>query len=218
MSIKGIIFDLDGVVTQTATIHLQAWKIILDEFLFLIGEKTVFYESDYFLYLDGIPRDEGLLNFLNAQNISDKTRYAFNITRIEIVEKLGTSKNQLFGKLFLKETDIYFPDTLTFIRFISECGYKIALISSSKNCIPVLKQAKIDHLFPVYVDGIMAEQLHIPGKPEPDIFLEAANRLNCYRKSVWLLKMLWQGSLRLKVEIFLVLLRWTEKINNRLSF
>lgn len=171
--IKGIIFDMDGVVTQTATLHFDAWKAILDEFLLTRNpeENKLFTEEDYFYYLDGMPRAEGLSNFLTARQIIPHSNQE------KWIKQLTNKKNKYLQKLLKNQSVDYFPDTLQFIEFLLLHRYQIALISSSKNCIPILKSAKIDRLFPIYVDGIISEQLNIPGKPEPDIFLEAAKRL-----------------------------------------
>ena len=172
-NIKGIIFDMDGVVTQTATLHFEAWKTTLDEFLLELNptENKLFTEEDYFYYLDGMPRNEGLSNFLTSRKITSYNHQA------KWIRQLSDKKNKYFQKLLKKQPVDYFSDTLQFIEFLLLHKYQIALISSSKNCVPILQSANIEHLFPVYVDGIISEQLNIAGKPEPDIFLEAAKRL-----------------------------------------
>ncbi|MFJ1269125.1 trehalose-phosphatase [Legionella lytica] len=172
-NIKGIIFDMDGVVTQTATLHFEAWKNTLDAFLLELNptEDELFTENDYFYYLDGMPRNEGLSNFLTSRKITSDAHQE------KWISHLADKKNDYFQTLLKKHPVNYFPDTLQFIEFLLLNQYQIALISSSKNCIPILKSAQIEHLFPIYVDGIISERLNIAGKPEPDIFLEAAKRL-----------------------------------------
>ncbi len=160
---------MDGVVTQTATLHFDAWKIILDEYVTNLDKKNrLFSEDEYWSYLDGMPRKEGLSNFLKERKIGYHQ---------DILEQLCDKKNELLHRMLFNQSVKYFSDTIQFIEFLLAHNYQIALISSSKNCIPILESAQIKHLFPIYVDGIISEELNLRGKPEPDIFLEAAKRL-----------------------------------------
>ena len=178
MSIKGIIFDMDGVVTQTATVHFKAWKTAIMAFLEKLNENDiVFTEQDYFHYLDGMPRQEGLAHYLHSKSQlfpKIKTLYQ-NLERC--IEVIGTEKNTLFCELIATESVRPFPDTLEFIDFLLTNNYQIALITSSKNCAAILGSAGIEHIFPIIVDGLTTESLNIPGKPNPGIFLEAAKRM-----------------------------------------
>ncbi|STY29637.1 beta-phosphoglucomutase [Legionella wadsworthii] len=179
MAIKGIIFDMDGVVTQTAVTHYNAWKVILDQLLFQIDSSYLpFTEEEYFNYLDGMPRIDGISNFINSRQITFKDIQNLYSSMDECIEDICHKKNLCLLSNLASQKVKCFPDTLEFIEYLLINNYAIAIISSSKNCFEVLKSATIENLFPVRVDGKIAQELGIPGKPNPAIFLEAANRLN----------------------------------------
>ena len=180
MRIKGIIFDMDGVVTKTASIHFRAWKMVIDELLVRINpEKNFpFTEKEYFYYLDGIPRIDGLRNFLISREISFEDIPGSYPTMDEYIKAICNIKNDVFLEILTKEPVECYQDTLEFINLLLENNYAIAIISSSKNCAHVLKSAQVEHLFPVCIDGVISEEFNLPGKPHPAIFIEAAKRLN----------------------------------------
>ncbi|KAA9339057.1 beta-phosphoglucomutase family hydrolase [Adhaeribacter soli] len=179
---RALIFDMDGVVTQTATLHAQAWKKLFDDFLQNRREKTgkstapFRIETDYPQYIDGIPRLDGIRNFLKTRGISLPEGSPEDSPETETVWGLGNRKNQYFQELIKQKVEV-FSDTLTWIKQKRAAGYQIAIISASKNCQTILQAAGIEDLFRVRVDGIVAEELHLPGKPAPDVFLEAARQL-----------------------------------------
>lgn len=179
MKIKGIIFDMDGVITQTATLHFKAWKITIENFFTQIfDEKKLFTENDYFHYLDGMTRKEGVANYFLNIGLSEDMLKGIYKNLEECIEDLCKKKNTLLLQILSEETVECFPDSLKFIEFLLLQDYKIGLISSSKNCLPILKKTQIDNIFSVYVDGLFCEQMNLPGKPHPAIFLEAAKRLD----------------------------------------
>lgn len=186
MTIKGIIFDMDGVVTQTAIIHYKAWKAIIDELLAKIYSCfSPFTEEDYFYYLDGMSRIDGMTNFLKARQISTKELAHLYNSIEECITDICERKNAYLLSIIATEKIECYPDTIEFIEYLILNNYSIAIISSSKNCEEILKSASVDNLFPVRVDGKIAESIGIPGKPHPAIFLEAAKKLNLLdRKSV----------------------------------
>ncbi|WP_347251382.1 trehalose-phosphatase [Legionella sp.] len=179
MKIKGIIFDMDGVVTQTTDLHFKSWKIILDHFLRQINETNInFSHRDYLFYFDGVSRENGVKNFFNAYKIDEyKIRNYYN-NLADCINSICMKKNNLLLSIIAEDKVQVFPDCIEFIKYISDLNYKSAIISSSKNCRKVLERAGIMDLFPVCVDGKTAEEKNIPGKPNPAIFLEAANQLN----------------------------------------
>lgn len=172
---KGAVFDMDGVITQTAKTHAKAWKSMFDGFLkdregdsftsFDIGE-------DYRQYIDGKPRLDGVRSFLESRGISleeGNPRHPYGHT----VSGLGEQKNSLFLELLKTEGVEAYPDTVQLVKKWKKT-MKIAVVTASKNCKHILESAGILDLFDVRVDGLYAAEKNLPGKPAPDIFLEAA--------------------------------------------
>lgn len=178
MKIKGIIFDMDGVVTQTADLHCKAWKVVFNQFFRQIKEKDYYFTlKDYLYYFDGIPRIDGVINFLNACKIDgNKITNKYGSLK-KAVEEICKIKNNLFLSMIDENKVKVFPDALEFIKYLLALNYKVAIISSSKNCQIILDKAGIIHLFSICIDGESAERKNIPGKPHPGIFLEAAKQL-----------------------------------------
>ena len=165
---EAVIFDLDGVVTQSARIHAQAWKEMFDRFLSERGEPPFDIERDYYTYVDGKPRFDGIRSFLESRGIEVDE---------EKIRQMGEWKNTLFLKRLNEDgVDIY-QTTIKLIQDLKKNGVKSAIISSSKNCGPILKSAGIETLFDVQVDGIKSQKMQLEGKPAPDIFLQAAEEL-----------------------------------------
>jgi len=181
--IKAAILDLDGVITQTASIHANAWKKLFDQYNQQRKEagKSSYPEfsidNDYKKYLDGKPRYEGVRSFLESQAIKIPYGKKDDDPQQETICGLGNRKNKFFQEALEEEGVSPFPDTVEKIKEWKAKGLKVAVISSSKNCKPVLKQAGIIDLFDAIVDGIESERRNIEGKPAPDIFLEAAREL-----------------------------------------
>ena len=168
MNIKGIIFDMDGVVTQTALLHCKAWKVAIDQLLEQISSiHTPFTQWDYYHYLDGISRQEGLKNFLSARKIDTENLKPYYHTLDECIDKVCEHKNNLILSIIAEDKVKPFEDTLEFIRFLSNLNYRIGIISSSKNCQTILQSAQIEGLFSVRVDGTYAQENGLPPKPHP---------------------------------------------------
>ena len=180
--IRALIFDMDGVVTQTATLHAQAWKKLFDDFLQNRSEKAAKsavpfrIDTDYPKYIDGIPRLDGIRNFLKSRGISLPEGGPEDSPETETIWGLGNRKNRYFQELIKQKVEV-FPDAIAWIKLKRAAGYRVAIISASKNCQAILRAAGIEDLFQVRVDGVVAEELHLPGKPAPDVFLEAARQL-----------------------------------------
>lgn len=180
---NAVIFDLDGVVTDTASVHAEAWKKMFDDFLSRYSARhgrsfqPFDIESDYLLYVDGKPRLDGLKSFFESRDIEIPEGEPTDSEEDETIHGLGKLKN----KYFLNNIKIHGPDvytsTVQFIRHIKKSGLKTAIISSSKNCAMILDVANLSDLFDVRVDGVISEILGIQGKPAPDIFLQAAKQL-----------------------------------------
>ncbi len=178
-----VIFDLDGVVTKTAQVHAKAWKKMFDEFLSAWSDRhgTPFQpfdiDHDYRTYVDGKPRVDGVRSFLESRGITLSEGRGDDPPERETINGLGNRKNRAFlATLKEKGVEVY-ASTVELLHRLRERGFKTAIISSSKNCVPVLEKAGILKLFDAKVDGLDSSRLGIPGKPAPDIFLEAARQL-----------------------------------------
>ena len=179
-----VLFDLDGVVTQTEKLHTVAWKTLFDEFLDSKARKdgTPFEpfdaEKDYLQYVDGKQRYDGVSSFLAARGISIPYGDPADGIDQETVCGLGNKKNAAFLECLAEKGIEVFDSTVRLINALRQKGVKIAIVSSSKNCKIVLEQADLSHLFDTRVDGVESATYKLPGKPAPDTYLEAAKRLD----------------------------------------
>jgi len=181
------IFDLDGVVTQTAAVHAAAWEKLFNDYLRARSEeegkpmeenyRPFDTGEDYRRYVDGKPRYEGVKSFLESRGIQLSYGDPGDAPGTETYTGLGNRKNQLFRKIIEEEGVTVFSSTVELIQQLREEGVQTAVVSSSKNCAHILETAKLSHLFDVRVDGIVSAELGLEGKPAPDIFLKAAEML-----------------------------------------
>ena len=169
--ITALLFDLDGVLTQTAKIHAAAWKQMFDEFLReREGESFRPFDAqeDYNEYVDGRPRYDGVRSFLRSRGMPYDDA---------LVRRLGDRKNEIvLGLIRTQGVEVY-EGSLRYLRAAREAGLRRAVVSSSHNCHDVLVAAGIEDLLEVRIDGVVAEERHLRGKPAPDTFLEAARVL-----------------------------------------
>ena len=180
-----VLFDLDGVLTTTRTVHAAAWKRAFDEFLSRWdaehGTTTPFFDTgpDYASYVDGMPRQEGVRAFLASRGIRLPAEGTPDSPADEeSIWGLGNRK-QLLVEDELERTGVEaFPGSVAWVRELREAGIRTAVVSSSRNCAAVLQLAGISNLFDARVDGQTALELGLPGKPAPDAFLEGARRLD----------------------------------------
>ncbi|PKD20517.1 hypothetical protein APR40_09200 [Salegentibacter salarius] len=172
---------MDGVLTKTATLHAQAWKKMFDKFL---KEKQgdnfqpLDIEEYYNEYIDGKPRRDGIRSFLNSRNIDLPEGEPDDSAHQDTVEGLAKRKNKLFHQIIEKEGIEVYQDSLKMLKKWKSQNLKLAVISSSKNCKLIIDKAGLTSYFSVRVDGITSEEENLKGKPEPDIFLKAAEKLN----------------------------------------
>ncbi|MGM0505478.1 MAG: trehalose-phosphatase [Bacteroidota bacterium] len=177
IGLKAVILDMDGVITQTAKVHKKAWKKMFDAFLEGESENPEpFSDKDYIKYVDGKPRYKGVQSFLQSRNIDLPYGNPDDSEEKRSVCGLGNRKNRIFLQLIENGVDVY-DDTVRSIKQWLDAGIKTAVISSSKNCKQILETANILNLFDVRIDGVVSNERKLEGKPEPDIFLEAANDL-----------------------------------------
>ena len=177
-----VIFDLDGVLTDTARVHAAAWKEVFDDFLQRRAERqgTGFQPfdigSDYLAYVDGRPRYDGIRTFLASRGIKLPEGSEQEPESAETVRGLGRRKTRLFRQALGQGIDPA-PGAQDLLAKLRQSRVGIAVGSSSKNCAAILRAAELDHLIDVRVDGVDLERLGLPGKPDPALFLEAARRL-----------------------------------------
>jgi beta-phosphoglucomutase family hydrolase len=178
-----VLFDLDGVITNTATLHATCWKQMFDEYLRRGAEQSgeafrpFDLAADYRLYVDGKPRFDGVRDFLRSRDIQLSEGSPDDPANLETVCGLGNRKNELINDLIERIGVEPYDGTVRFIRQLRRDGFKIAVVTSSQNCAHVLKAAKLDHFFEVRVDGNTIEAEGLAGKPAPDTFLMAARLL-----------------------------------------
>jgi len=178
-----VVFDMDGVVTQTATVHAAAWKALFDAFLeeraLLTDEpfRPFDIEADYLPYVDGKARYDGVRDFLASRSIVLPWGSPSDPPDSETVCGLGNRKNDYFLRAVAEHSVQPFPTTVALIARLHDAGVGTAVISASKNTTAILNAASVAGLFAAQVDGTVAERLGLPGKPDPAVFVEAARRL-----------------------------------------
>jgi beta-phosphoglucomutase family hydrolase len=178
-----VLLDLDGVITDTASIHAACWKQMFDEYLqnraMQRGEAFRPFDIalDYGVYVDGKPRFDGVRDFLTSRGIRLPEGSPDDPPEAETVDGLGNRKNDLVNNIIEDKGVEPYEGSVTFIRQLRHQGFKIAVVTSSQNCTAVLKAAKLDHFFDLQVDGNVIHAEHLAGKPAPDTYLRAAKLL-----------------------------------------
>jgi alpha,alpha-trehalase len=178
--LQAVIFDTDGVITQTAAVHFTAWKAVFDEFLGAHATGTAaapFSDLDYRLHVDGVGRYDGVDAFLRSRGFELPRGEPDDAPGDATVCAVGNEKNASFAAAIDQHGVRPYTTTRRFIEALHAHGIRTAVISASKNCELVLRAAGMLDLFEVRVDGNDAAEIGFPGKPAPDVFLEAARRL-----------------------------------------
>ena len=182
-AIQAVIFDMDGVITDTASAHAQAWKRLFDDDLReraqRTGEPFVPFDADedYRRYVDGKPRFDGVRSFLASRGIELPNGDPNDPPDRETVCGLGNRKNEMFLDHLRRHGVEPYPSTVALVRELQARGKGTAAISASRNMSEVLNAAGVGDLFPVTVDGTVLVELGLPGKPDPAVFVEAARRV-----------------------------------------
>lgn len=181
-TIDAFLFDLDGVVTRTARVHARAWKRLFDEFLASLEgdpERLAPFRlpADYLAYVDGKPRYEGVRSFLQSRAIDLPWGDPQDSPDARTVCGLGNRKDRYFNEVLAEQGVEVFPTTIALIGALRTRGVRTACVSSSKNCRSILARAGIIELFDRIFDGRDLEREGLAGKPHPDAFLRAAERL-----------------------------------------
>lgn len=174
---SAILFDLDGVLTPTATVHEQAWQELFEGYLASQPQVAGYGQSDYFDHIDGKPRFDGVRDFLASRGIvlpeGPMDDDPANVT----VQGLGNRKNRIFNDIVSAGVEP-FDGSVRFLQAVLKRGLKVAVVSSSRNAPAVLEAAGLSSHFPVVVDGVVAAREGLPGKPSPATYDYAARLLN----------------------------------------
>ncbi len=183
-ALEAWLFDLDGVLTDTARVHAQAWQVTFDQFLSERAGGEAFDPfdpfdpfGDYERYVDGKPRSDGVRDFLASRDITLAEGRRSDRPEVRTVRGIGNQKNDRLLRLLARQGPTVFPGSVEFVRAVRHGGEKTAVVSASENCTAVLAAAKIEGLFDVVVDGLVASSKHLAGKPAPDTYLYAARQL-----------------------------------------
>jgi beta-phosphoglucomutase family hydrolase len=181
--IEALLFDLDGVLTETAKVHSKAWKQMFDAYLRERAEREggEFVEfdagADYNDCVDGKPRYDGVRSFLASRGIELPEGTPGDPPEAETVCGLGNRKNELVLELIHRDGVEAYPGSVRLLEAAREAGLRRAVVSSSANCREVLRAAGIEALFEERIDGVVAAREGLAGKPAPDTYLAAAKAL-----------------------------------------
>jgi beta-phosphoglucomutase family hydrolase len=181
--VTACLFDLDGVLTQTAKVHAAAWKQMFDDYLRrrAADKGAEFVEFDpvreYDEYVDGKPRYEGVRSFLGSRGIELPQGSPDDPPDAETIDGLGNRKNEIVLKMIHEQGVEPYEGSVRYVQAAREAGLRRAVVSSSTNCRDVLAAAGIEDLFEEIVDGVVAEREHLKGKPAPDTFLAGSRAL-----------------------------------------
>ncbi len=171
------LFDLDGVLTPTAEVHMRAWQRLFIDFLASRGIAEPYQQSDYFDYIDGKPRYDGVRSFLTSRGVTMADGDPADGPGVQTVCGLGNRKNAFFAAVLADEGVKAYPGSVALLDHLAGRGTRVAVVSSSRNAPAVLKAAGLDDRFTVVVDGEVAEGLGLAGKPSPETFAYAAEQL-----------------------------------------
>lgn len=172
---RALLFDLDGVLTPTAEVHMRAWSRLFTPYLDAHGVAP-YTEQDYFDHIDGKPRYDGVRSLLASRGIDLPEGTPADDPSIDTVCGLGNRKNAEFTAELDEHGVEPYPGSHRFLVAAIDAGYSVAVVSSSANAVSVLRTAGILERFPVIVDGLVARQDALEGKPAPDTYLDAASR------------------------------------------
>jgi beta-phosphoglucomutase family hydrolase len=181
--ISACLFDLDGVLTQTAKVHIEAWREVFDDFLLEHSKRTgepfrpFALPEDYARYVDGKLRQDGVRSFLQSRSLTLPEGGPNDPPSAGTVHGLGNRKNDLFLQILARDGVEVYEGSVRFVEAVRAAGMRRAVVSASKNCREVLVAAGIEHLFEARVDGRTAAAQDLKGKPAPDMFLVAAREL-----------------------------------------
>jgi beta-phosphoglucomutase family hydrolase len=175
-----VLFDLDGVVTPTAEVHMRAWSDMFNAFLESYtgaGDTSAYTDSDYFAHVDGKPRYDGVRDFLSSRGIQLPEGTPEDPPSADTVGGLGNRKNDAFNAVLERDGVEAYPGSVLLLDHLRDLGIPLAVVSSSANAPAVLEAAGVADRFRTVVSGAVATRLGLAGKPAPDTFLHAAEEL-----------------------------------------
>ncbi|MFJ6652757.1 HAD family hydrolase [Microbacterium sp. NPDC091313] len=172
-----VLFDLDGVLTPTAEVHMHAWRTMFEQLFAQWDIQPPYSDEDYFAYLDGKKRYDGVASLLRSRDVEVPWGDPSDPSAADTVCGIGNRKNDVFAAVLRAEGIAPYPGSLRLVEKLQAAGVPIAVVSSSKNAEEVLQAAGIRDRFPVVMDGVIAERDHLQSKPAPDVFVEAARML-----------------------------------------
>ncbi len=181
--VRACLFDLDGVLTDTASVHTKAWKVMFDAYLSdrakRTGEKFVPFDAaaDYRTYVDGKKREDGVRSFLRSRGIDLPDGSPDDPDSAETIYGLGNRKNEMFQKILHDDGVEVFDGSRRYLEAVSDAGLGVAVVSSSANTRDVLEITGLDRFVQQRVDGITLREENIAGKPAPDSYLRGAQLL-----------------------------------------
>lgn len=175
--IEACLFDLDGVLTQTAKVHFAAWKQTFDEVLTQHGDKHPFTQRDYDSYVDGKPREDGVRDFLASRDISPPRGEVADPATADTVFGIGNRKNELLQQRIQTDGVEVYDGSLRYLAAVTAAGLRRAVVSASKNTEDVLRVTGLRSKVEVVVDGNAVTARGLQGKPAPDSYLEGAREL-----------------------------------------
>jgi beta-phosphoglucomutase family hydrolase len=179
---KAALFDMDGVLTRTASLHAKAWKHLFDNFFRQHARgrmpRPFDEQEDYRRYLDGKLREDGVRSLLASRDITLPEGSEDELPDCDTIAKLAKKKDYYFSLLLEEQGVKLYDDGVAFLRAVRQQGLKTAVVSSSRHCKAVLESVHLLGLFNAVIDGEESRRLQLPGKPDPASFLEAAKRLN----------------------------------------
>jgi beta-phosphoglucomutase family hydrolase len=168
------LFDLDGVLTPTAEVHMRAWSEMFNDYLQSEGVSQPYTDEDYFAHVDGRPRYEGVRTFLASRGIQLPEGHPSDGVDAQTVCGLGNRKNEAFNVVLERDGVTAYEGSVRLIDALEQAGTRMAVVSSSQNAQAVLEAAGLASRFPVVVSGAVATELGLAGKPSPETFLHAA--------------------------------------------
>lgn len=176
-SARGVLFDLDGVLTPTAEVHMRAWQSVFDDVFAQWAITPPYTDDDYFAYVDGKKRYDGVASLLHSRNVEVPWGQIDDPPSADTICGIGNRKNAAFTAALRRDGIAPYPGSLALVQQLHAVGVPLAVVSSSKNAAEVLAVAGLTEYFPLVVDGLVAEREHLASKPAADVFRVAAERL-----------------------------------------
>jgi beta-phosphoglucomutase family hydrolase len=174
---QGVLFDLDGVLTPTAEVHMRAWKAVFDEVFAAWDIEPPYTDADYYEYVDGKKRYDGVASLMHSRNVEVPWGRVDDAPEEHTVCGIGNRKNAAFAASLRSQGIAPYPGSLALLERLRDAGVPLGVVSSSKNAEEVLAAAGIRSFFRVVVDGVVAERDGLASKPAPDMFAAGAAAL-----------------------------------------